>query len=129
MEQKWQLLNSYTYNMERKTHTIDATGKVLGRLATEIAIFLRGKHKSDFAPYKDEGDFVMIKNVGKIKITGKKKEQKIYYHHSGYLGGLKEIPIKKILAQNPAEVLKKAVFGMMPKNKLRAKQIKRLKFE
>jgi len=115
--------------MERKTHTIDATGKVLGRLASEIAILLRAKHRSDFVPYKDMGDFVIIKNVDKIKLTGKKAEQKIYYHHTGFLGGLKEMPFKKLFKERPNEVLKKAVFGMLPKNKLRAKQIKRLKFE
>ena len=115
--------------MERKTHTIDATGKVLGRLATEIAVLLRGKQKSDFVPYRDMGDFVIVKNVSKLKITGKKIEQKKYFHHSGFLGGVKEIPLKKIFKTDPAEVLKKAVFGMLPKNKLRAEQIKRLKFE
>ncbi len=115
--------------MERKTHTIDATGKVLGRLATEIAVLLRGKQKSDFVPYRDMGDFVIVKNVSKLKITGKKMEQKKYFHHSGFLGGAKEIPLKKIFKTNPAEVLRKAVFGMLPKNKLRAEQIKKLKIE
>lgn len=116
-------------NMNRKTHTIDATGKVLGRLSTEIAVLLRGKQKSDFVPYRDMGDFVIVKNVSKLKITGKKMEQKKYFHHSGFLGGVKEVPLKKIFETNPAEVLRKAVFGMLPKNKLRAEQIKRLKFE
>jgi len=115
--------------MKRETHIIDATGKVLGRLATEIAILLRGKHKADFVPYKDMGDFVMIKNINKIKLTGKKMEQKKYYRHSGYLGGLKEIPLEKVFEKNSDLVLKKAVFGMLPKNKLRAKMIKRLKIE
>lgn len=113
--------------MERKTHTIDASNKVLGRLATEIAILLRGKNKPDFVPNKDMGDFVAVKNINKIRLTGKKKEKKIYYHHTGYLGGLKEIPFEKLFKKNPGEVLKKAVFGMLPKNKLRARQIKRLK--
>ena len=113
----------------RNTHIIDATNKVLGRLASKIAILLQGKHKPNFVPYKDEGDFVIVKNVAQMKITGKKRNQKVYYHHSGYLGGLKEIPMKKILAQKPSEVLRRAVLGMLPKNKLRAKQIKRLKFE
>lgn len=115
--------------MDRNTHTIDATDKVLGRLATEIATLLRGKQKPDFAPYKDIGDFVVVKNVEKIKLTGKKKEQKKYYHHSGYLGGLKEVSLEKIFKRDPGEILKRAVYGMLPKNKLRAKQIKRLKFE
>jgi large subunit ribosomal protein L13 len=115
--------------MDRITHNIDASNKVLGRLATEIAILLRGKHKPDYAPHKDIGDFVVVKNAEKIKLTGKKIDQKIYYHHSGYLGGLKELPFKKLFEKNPGEVIKKAVFGMLPKNKLRAKLIKRLKFE
>jgi len=119
--------------MEKKTHTIDATNRVLGRLASEIAVLLRGKGKPDFVPYKDMGDSVIVKNVNKLKFSGKKIEQKKYYRHSGYLGGLKEISLKKLLAegssQGPAEVLKKAVYGMLPKNKLRAKQIKRLKIE
>ncbi len=113
--------------MERNTHTIDATNKVLGRLATQIAVLLRGKHKPDFVPYKDMGDFVVVKNVDKIKITGKKMEQKVYYHHSGFMGGLKETPLKKLFKEKPEEVLKKAVFGMLPNNKLRAEIIKRLK--
>lgn len=113
--------------MERKTHTIDAANKVLGRLATEIAVLLRGKNKPDFAPNKDMGDFVTVRNFSKIRITGKKFEQKIYYRHTGYLGGLKEVSLKKLFKKDPAEVLKKAVFGMLPKNKLRAKQIKRLR--
>ena len=115
--------------MQRETHTIDVADKVLGRISTQIAILLRGKQKPGFVPYKDMGDFVTIKNVDKIKLTGKKAEQKIYYHHTSYLGGLKETPFKKLFKERPAEVLKKAVFGMLPKNKLRAKQIKRLKFE
>lgn len=115
--------------MERKTHTIDATGKVLGRLATEIAILLRGKHKPDFLPYKDRGDFVIIKNIAKIKLTGKKLEKKKYFRHTGYLGRLKEIPFEKIFQSNPAQALRRAVLGMLPKNKLRAKIIKRLKVE
>ena len=115
--------------MQHKTYTIDADGKVLGRLAGEIALLLRGKHKPEFAPYKDIGDFVIVKNIGKIKLTGKKFKQKVYYRHSGYLGGLKIIPLKKIFDRNPGEVLRKAVFGMLPKNRLRDKMIKRLRIE
>lgn len=115
--------------MKRGTHTIDVTGKVLGRLATEIAILLRGKQKPDFVPYRDMGDFVIVKNADKIKLTGKKRKEKKYYHHTGYLGGLKEVPFEKIFKRDPGEVMRRAVYGMLPKNKLRAKQIKRLKFE
>lgn len=115
--------------MKRDTHTIDASDKVLGRLATEIAILLRGKHKPSFAPNMDMGDFVIVRNVGKIKITGKKIEQKKYFHHTGYLGHLKEIPLKTLYRNDPARVLQAAVLGMLPKNKLRARMIKRLKVE
>ncbi len=114
--------------MERQSHTIDATDKVLGRLASEIAILLRGKHKRNFDPSKDVGDFVVVKNIRKMKITGKKMEEKKYYRHSDYPGGLKEKTLKEIFEKNPAEVLKKAVFGMLPK-KIREKQIKRLKIK
>lgn len=115
--------------MNRQTHTIDATDKPLGRLATEIAIFLRGKHKPDFIPSKDMGDFVTVKNVDKIKVTGKKLKQKIYYRHSGYPGGLRQIPMETLFKRSPEEILKRAVWGMLPKNKLRAKMIKRLQFK
>jgi len=115
--------------MKRQTQTIDAAGKILGRLATEIAVLLRGKGRSDFRPNQDSGDFVVVKNVDKIKVTGKKMEQKKYYHYSGYPGGMKETSLKKLFEKSPTEVLRKAVFGMLPKNKLRAEQIKRLKFE
>jgi len=115
--------------MKNETQIIDVKGKVLGRIATEIAVLLRGKDKPDFAPNKDMGDIIVIKNVDKIKVTGKKYDEKIYYHHTGYLGGLKGEPYKKIFEKNPSEVLRKAVYGMLPKNKLRDKQIKRLRFE
>ncbi len=114
--------------MKRGTHTFDAKGKILGRLATEVAILLHGKHKPDFQPNKDMGDFVTIKNVDQIRFTGKKMEKKKYYRHSGFPGGLKEISLKKLFAKNPAKVFKMAVLGMLPKNKLRQKQIKRLSF-
>ena len=115
--------------MKRETHIIDATGKSLGRLARNVAVLLRGKQKSDFAPYKDLGDFVKVVNLDKIIFTGKKIKQKIYYHHSGYLGGLKKTPLEKLLDKGKDKVLRRAVFGMLPKNKLRNKQIKRLKIE
>ena len=115
--------------IKRETHIIDATDKVLGRLATRIAILLQGKNKPDFESYKDMGDIIVVKNVSKIKITGKKARQKKYYHHSGFPGGLKEVSFKKIFERNPGEVLRRAVSGMLPKNKLRAKRIKRLRFE
>lgn len=115
--------------MQRQTYTIDAKDKVLGRLASEIAVLLRGKNKPDFMPNKDEGGIVIVKNVGNLKITGKKMEQKKYYRHSGYLGSLKATPLKNVFEARPEEILKRAVWGMLPKNKLRAKMIKRLRFE
>ena len=111
----------------RKTHLIDATDRVLGRLASEVAALLHGKNKPDFSPYKDIGDFVIIKNVKNLKITGRKMKQKEYFRHSGFLGGVRLTPFKKLFKENPAEVFKKAVYGMLPKNKLRTKMIKRLK--
>jgi len=106
---------------------IDAAGKVLGRLATEIAIILRGKNKPNFRPNVLMGDKVLVSNAGKIVITGNKIEQKEYIHHTGYLGHLKKISLKELMAKNPAEVLRRAVYGMLPKNKLRARWLKNLK--
>jgi len=116
--------------IKRENHVVDATDQVLGRLATKVAVLLRGKNKSGFAPHKDMGDFVTIKNVDKLKFTGKKFDNKIYYHHTLWLGGLKQATMKEVHAKKgPEEVLRKAVMGMLTKNKLRAQQIKRLKFE
>lgn len=116
--------------IKRENHIVDATDKPLGRLATQVAVFLRGKNKLGFAPYKDIGDFVTIKNVDKMKFTGNKLNTKIYYHHTLYLGGLKSATMKELYEKKgPSEILRKAVMGMLTKNKLRAKQIKRLKFE
>jgi large subunit ribosomal protein L13 len=115
--------------MKKETYTIDAKDQVLGRLASQIATILRGKNKADFVPNKEGSDFVVVKNVEKIKVTGKKYTDKIYYRHSGYMGGLKQATFKEIFEKNPSQVLRKAVYGMLPKNKLRDEQIKRLKFE
>lgn len=113
--------------MKRETHTIDAADKSLGRLAVQIAGLLRGKHKVDFAPHKDMGDFVVVRNADKVKFTGRKFENKVYYHHSGYLGGMKSYALRQRFQGDPDWVLRKAVRGMLPKNRLRANQIKRLK--
>ncbi len=115
--------------MKKEIYTIDAKDKILGRLASEIAVLLRGKNKPDFVPYKDEGGIVRVVNASKLKLTGKKSEQKVYYRHSGYMGGLKIMPFKKIFEKDPAWVLKKAVYGMLPANKLRARMMKRLIIE
>jgi large subunit ribosomal protein L13 len=110
-----------------KTHTIDADGQVLGRLATQVAVLLRGKHKVDFVPYEDRGDAVTVINAGKIKVTGKKMEQKVYWRHSGYLGSTKFKTLGKSFEESPAEVLRRVVLGMLPKNKLRPRLLKKLK--
>lgn len=116
--------------IKRENHIVDADGKVLGRLATQVAVLLRGKNKVGFAPYKDIGDFVTVKNVDKLEFTGKKFDNKIYYRHSLYMGGLKKATMKEVVQKKGhAEIFRKAVMGMLTKNKLRAKQIKRLRFE
>ena len=113
--------------MQRDTHNLDATDQALGRLASQIAVLLRGKHKPEFEPNKDAGDMVVIENVDQLKFTGNKLNQKMYYHYSGYPGGLKEATLKQLLAKKGhGEVLKKAVWNMLPKNKLRQHFIKRL---
>lgn len=111
-----------------KTYNLDAKDKVLGRFAVEVCHLLRGKNNSDYAPHKDMNVVVIIKNIDKMRVTGKKYDDKIYYRHSGYMGGLKEIPYKKIFEKDPRKILRSAVIGMLPKNRLRAKFIKRLKF-
>lgn len=116
--------------IERKIIKIDATNKSLGRLAVEVAVALRGKNKPNFVAYKDIGDSVVVLNADKIKYTGNKLEGKNYFRFTGYLGNLKQTTLKEFLIKKgPKEVLRKAVLGMLTKNKLRAQQIKRLKFE
>jgi len=117
-------------NTERKTHIIDATGKSLGRLSTNIADLLRGKTKVGFAPYKDDGDFVVVENIDKMAITGKKKKQKIYFHYTGFIGNMKEVTMEKLIEKSGVgAVLKKAVSGMLPKNKLKPEMLKRLQIK
>lgn len=116
--------------IKRENHIIDATDKTLGKLATQVAVLLRGKGKPGFMLHKDMGDFVIIKNVDKMYFSGNKFKNKIYYHHSLYLGGLKKATMKEVTEKKGhSEVLRKAVMGMLTKNRLRARQIKRLKFE
>jgi len=114
-------------DIEKKWWLVNAEGKILGRLATEVAILLRGKRKPEFANYLDCGDYVIIINAEKIKVTGKKEEQKKYYSHSGYPGGLKEIVFEELLEKKPEEVLRRAIRGMIPKNKLGRAVYKKLK--
>jgi len=111
----------------RKWWLIDADGQVLGRLATTIARLLRGKDKPEFTPFMDTGDFVVVINAEKIKVTGRKLDDKIYYSHSGYPGGLKARTLRELLARKPEEVIRHAVWGMIPKNRLGRKLIKKLK--
>lgn len=111
----------------RKWHQIDATGQTLGRLATKIAVLLMGKHKKTYTPHMDCGDFVVVTNAGKVKLTGNKLEQKIYFSHSGYAKGAKETPVKRVLEKNPTRVLELAVKRMLDENKLRAPRMKRLR--
>lgn len=108
------------------TRTIDATGKTLGRLATEVAIALRGKDKATFAPNKIVGDVVVVTNTNKVRYTGNKIEQKTYYKHTGYLGNMKSITLGKLIEKDPTEPLRRAVYGMLPDNRLRKELMKRL---
>jgi large subunit ribosomal protein L13 len=117
---------SLTTKIERKTQQIDATNQSVGRLASQIALILRGKNKVNFSPQVDNGDFVVVANIDKLKFTRKKLEQKKYYRHSGYPGGLKVTKLSQLYKTQPAEILKKAVFKMLPKNRLRNNMIKRL---
>ncbi len=114
-------------DIEQKWWLIDAEGRVLGRLATEVADLIRGKKKPQFTSHLDTGDFVVVVNAEKIKVTGRKLEQKKYYSHSLYPGGIKEETLKDLLARKPEEVIKKAVWGMVPKGKLGRALYKKLK--
>ncbi|MBE5954158.1 MAG: 50S ribosomal protein L13 [Lachnospiraceae bacterium] len=113
-------------NIERKWYVVDATGHTLGRLSSEIASILRGKNKPTFTPHIDTGDYVVVVNADKIKVTGKKMAQKIYYHHSDYVGGMKEQTLAEKLAKKPEDVIYLAVKGMLPKGPLGRQMIKKL---
>ena len=104
--------------IERKWYVVDATGHTLGRLSSEIASILRGKNKPTFTPHIDTGDYVIVVNADKIKVTGKKMDQKIYYNHSDYVGGMKETTLKEMMAKKPEKVVELAVKGMLPKGPL-----------
>lgn len=114
-------------NIKREWLLVDAKGLPLGRLAGAVASLLRGKHKPIFTPHLDTGDFVILVNAGKIELTGRKKEQKVYYSHSGYVGGLKAREFKKVFQENPEFVVRRAVKGMLPHNSLGREMIKKLK--
>ncbi len=114
-------------DVERQWYVIDAEDVVLGRLAVQTATLLRGKHKPTFAPHVDGGDFVIIVNAAKVALTGNKRQDKLAYRHSGYPGGLKSIAYGDLLAKDPRKAVEKAVWGMLPKNRLGRKLIKKLK--
>ena len=125
-------MKKYTYSAKRSDNQenwliVDAEGKVLGRLASEVAARLRGKHKPLYTPHVDVGDWVIVINADKVKLTGAKEKQKLYYRHSGFMGGLKEIKYEKMIATHPDRVIKHAVKGMLPKNRLGRKILKKLK--
>ena len=114
-------MNTYMANpakIEKKWYVVDATGYTLGRLASEVAKILRGKNKPEFTPHVDTGDFVIIVNAANVKVTGKKLDQKVYYHHSDYVGGMKETTLREMLAKKPEKVVELAVKGMLSKGPL-----------
>jgi len=113
--------------VERKWFVVDAEGMILGRLATRIATVLRGKHKPLFTPHVDVGDFVIVVNAEKIALTGRKKDDKTYFHHTGYIGGMKSVTARELLDTKPDEVIRHAVKGMLPKSRMGAAQLTKLK--
>lgn len=115
--------------VDRQSHTIDASNEILGKLAVDIANKLRGKNKPDFTSHVDMGDYVNVINPTKFVVTGRKLDQKIYRHHSGYIGGMKETLLRDLLKKKPNEAIRHAVMGMLPKNRLQNEWIKRLTFE
>ena len=114
-------------DIERKWYVVDAEGKTLGRLATEVATVLRGKHKPTFTPHMDCGDYVIVVNAEKVDVTGNKRKEKIYKRHTGFPGGLREVTFEKLQAKKPEEIIRHAVKGMMPKGKLGRQMYKKLK--
>ena len=113
--------------LDHKWYVVNAEGKVLGRLSTELAKILKGKNKPTYTPHMDTGDFVVVVNAGKVTLTGKKLKDKIYYHHTGYPGGIKETSAEKLLAKKPTEMIRMAVTGMLPKNSLGRQMLRKLK--
>jgi large subunit ribosomal protein L13 len=114
-------------DIQRNWYVVDASGQTLGRLASEVARIVRGKHKPIYSPSVDVGDFVIVINADKIHVTGRKLDQKAYYRHSGYPGGLKEVSLRRMLEKHPTKVIEHAVRGMLPKSRLGRKMIRKLK--
>ena len=119
--------NAKRKEVDRKWYVVDANGRVLGRLASFIAARLRGKHKPIYTPHVDTGDHIIVVNAAKVALTGRKWDEKVYYRHSGYIGGLKTISAKKLMEKRPEDLVRHAVKGMLPKNKLGRKLFKKLK--
>ena len=113
--------------IERKWYVVDAKDAVLGRLATKIATYLRGKNKPVFTPNVDTGDFIIVINADKVRLTGRKLDDKVYYHHTGYIGGIKAQTAKAMIDKRPEKIIEKAVWGMLPKNTLGKQMLKKLK--
>jgi len=114
-------------SVERKWYVIDAEGKVMGRVAAKVAAIVRGKNKAIFAPHQEMGDYVVVINADKVNVTGRKTQQKMYYHHSGYVGGLKAVNFEKLIARHPTQPLENAIKGMLPKGPLGRKLAKNAK--
>ncbi len=114
-------------DIKREWHVINASDKILGRLATQVASLLMGKHKPTFVSHLDTGDFVVVINADKVRVTGNKAKQKLYYRHSGYPGGLKSVSLEKMMQTDPTRVIEHAVRGMLPRNRLGARMFKKLK--
>jgi large subunit ribosomal protein L13 len=114
-------------DVRREWYLVDATGKTLGRLASEIARRLRGKHKAEYTPHVDTGDYVVVVNAGKVRVTGRKMSDKVYYHHTGYIGSMKSITLEKLLQKAPERVLQTAVKGMLPRNPLGRMMFRKLR--
>ncbi len=114
-------------DIKRQWHVVDATGKTLGRLSAQIARLLKGKHKPMYAPHLDTGDYIIVVNAAKVRVTGRKAKQKVYYRHSGYPGGLKQVTFEKMLSSQPTRVIEHAVRGMLPRNRLGRAMFRKLR--
>ena len=114
-------------DVRRDWYVVDATGKTLGRLSTEIARRLRGKHKPEYTPHVDTGDYIVVVNAGKVRVTGNKLKDKMYHHHTGYIGNLKSVPLEKLLEEHPERAIEKAVKGMLPRGPLGRQMLSKLR--
>lgn len=114
-------------DVKRDWYIVDASGKTLGRLASQLAFRLRGKHKPEYTPHVDTGDYIVVVNAEKVAVTGRKASDKIYYHHTGYIGGLKQVTFEQLIDKAPERVIQAAVKGMLPKNRLGRQMLKKLK--